>query len=348
MRAAAVLLLLVAFVGWAEEPKLIIKPEAFETLVNPNCSHCVDEAKRRKDELKDGDRVLAWTRGKYDGGAIPFRFFLNPYRVISDTYGTFVFDPDAGYARAFKASLDFRFHGWRNGVMVMKHKDGTLYSCLTGFAFDGPRMGEHLTPWPTIVTDWGWTMKHYPDGVAYHMYEKYKPTELPTKLSEDSVKSRAAVDKRLPADEMVLGVAAPNGRARPRAYRLADLDAIGRFAAVQDVFECGNQAVIFWDRDTKTATAYRPIAEKRAKTEKLSEEGELQESKTDLDIVAGGKSALAPFLDKKTGSRFDLAGRCIEGELKGWTLAPLDSVMVKWFAWSAEYPQTDIFRVPSK
>ena len=158
--------------------------------------------------------------------------------------------------------------------MVMKHKDGTLYSCLTGFAFDGPRKGEHLTPWPTIVTDWGWTMKHYPDGVAYHMYEKYKPTELPTKLSDDSVKSRAAVDKRLPADEMVLGVAAPNGRARPRAYRLADLDAMGRFAAVKDVFECGVQAVIFWDRDSKTATAYRAIAEKRAKTEKLSEEGE--------------------------------------------------------------------------
>ena len=62
----------------------------------------MDEAKRRKDELKDDDRVLCWTRGKYDGGAIPFRFFLNPYRVISDTYGVFVYDPDAGYARGFE------------------------------------------------------------------------------------------------------------------------------------------------------------------------------------------------------------------------------------------------------
>ena len=88
-------------------PNLIIKPDAFQTLVNPNCSHCIDESKRRAAELRPGDRVLCWTRGKYNGGAIPVRFLLNPFRVISDTYGTFVYDPDAGYARAFRASLDY-------------------------------------------------------------------------------------------------------------------------------------------------------------------------------------------------------------------------------------------------
>ena len=30
--------------------------------------------------------------------------------------------------------------------MVMRHKDGTLYSCLTGVAFDGPRKGDRLHP----------------------------------------------------------------------------------------------------------------------------------------------------------------------------------------------------------
>src|SRR5919112_1520091 len=102
MRTLPALLVLAAA---AADPKLVVKPDAFETLVNPNCSHCVDEAKRRKDDLKDTDPVLVWTRGKYDGGAIPVRFFLNPYRVISDTYGVFVYDPDAGFARAFTASV---------------------------------------------------------------------------------------------------------------------------------------------------------------------------------------------------------------------------------------------------
>src|ERR1700722_20674545 len=136
-------------------PPVIANPDAFQTLVNPACSHCKDEAKRRASELKPEDRVLAWTRGYSEGGAIPVRFFLAPYRVISDSYGVFVYDPDAGYARGFAPSYEFRFRGWRNGVMVMKHQDGTLYSALTGLAFDGPKKGTRPQPVPTLVNEWG-------------------------------------------------------------------------------------------------------------------------------------------------------------------------------------------------
>ncbi|MGL4555093.1 MAG: hypothetical protein ACRC33_28340, partial [Gemmataceae bacterium] len=38
------------------------------TLVNPPCSHCRDEARRRPD-LRPDDRLLCWTRGYSDGGA---------------------------------------------------------------------------------------------------------------------------------------------------------------------------------------------------------------------------------------------------------------------------------------
>src|SRR5438093_11227221 len=107
----ALLLLALALAQPPARDNLSIKPDAFPTLVNPKCSHCVDEAKRRAGELRDNDRVLCWLRGYSDGGAIPFRFFLNTHRVISDTYGVFVLDADAGFARAFAPSLDFRFHG---------------------------------------------------------------------------------------------------------------------------------------------------------------------------------------------------------------------------------------------
>ena len=43
MRARSATLLFVAAIA-AADPNLIVKPDAFETLVNPNCSHCVDEA----------------------------------------------------------------------------------------------------------------------------------------------------------------------------------------------------------------------------------------------------------------------------------------------------------------
>ena len=161
--------------GPSDDPKALFRPEAFETLVNPACSHCVDEARRKAGDLRDDDRVLCWIRGQYDGGAIPYRWFLVPYRVISDTYGVFVYDADADFVRGYPASLDYRFHGWRNGVMVMRHKDGTLFDCLTGRAFDGPRKGEQLTPIPTIETDWGPWLKSSPGTVAYAMISKFQP-----------------------------------------------------------------------------------------------------------------------------------------------------------------------------
>ena len=36
----------------------------------------------------------------------------------------------------------------------------------------------------------------------------------------------------------------------------------------------------------------------------------------------------APFIDKETGSRWDVAGRAVEGALKGWTLEWLDGTQV--------------------
>jgi hypothetical protein len=311
-------------------PSLIVKPDAFATLVNPMCSHCRDEAKRRAEQLKDDDRVLCWLRGYSDGGAIPFRFFLNPYRVISDTYGVFVYDPDAGFARGFAPSLDFRFHGWRNGVMVMQHKDGTLYSCLTGLAFDGPNKGKRLAPVPTLVNNWGFWLKRYPGAVAYHMFDKYQPQELPDKLNEDSRKSRPAqADKRLPADAFVLGV---HHEKQTRAYPLESLAKVGLLR--ERVGE--DDWVILWYAPTGTAAAYLPIASPPEK-----EKGARRAVTLELDR----KAEATPIVDKETGSHWDIAGRAVEGRLKGWTLTWLDGTQVKWFAWSAEYPKTTVYGV---
>jgi hypothetical protein len=327
----------------SEPPALVEKPNAFPTLVNPNCSHCIDESKRRAGELRDDDRVLCWTRGKYDGGAIPFRFFLNPYRVISDTYGVFVHDPDAGFARGFAPSLDFRFHGWRNGVMVMKHADGTLYSCLSGVAFAGPRKGDRLTPFPTLVSDWGLWLKQYPATVAYHMYEKYRPVELPAKANPDAQRSRGPVDPRLAADRPVLGVAdGKTALALPLDGGFWDRKKTLLPPQNAAEFRFAEQpCVVLSDAPSRTVMAYRQAAERRAATDKLGEQGELLESKA-VEVHADGGPAAAPFVDRKSGTRFDVAGRGTDGPLKGWTLAPLDAVVVKWWAWAAEYPDTAI------
>jgi Protein of unknown function (DUF3179) len=325
-----ILLLSLARAGFAVEPETFIaKPEAFRTLVNPECSHCKIEAKRRASELRDDDRALCWIRGYADGGAIPMRFFLNSYRVISDSYGVFVYDPDAGFARGFEPSYDFAFQGWRNGVMVMKHKDGTLYSCLTGLAFDGPKKGERLKPIPTLVTSWGYWLKRYPDTVAYNMFDKYRPTELPTAIDDDSQKSRIPSDKRLGAQRQILGFF---DRGNPKAY---PLDALAEAGLIKEVDD-GESRAVLWYEPTHTAAAYRPVATPP------SEQGKVKARTVTLDLR--DKEATAPFVDKETGSRWDIAGRAVEGELKGWTLEWLDGTQVKWFAWAAEYPASSIYQ----
>jgi hypothetical protein len=328
----SLILILTAGTALADEPSnkptLIAKPDAFEALIHPNCSHCRVEADRRKTELRDDDRVLCWMQVQTDhyvnDGVIPIRFFLNTYRVLSDGWGIFVYDPDAGFARGFAPDYGpFRFYGWRNGVMAMKSdKDGTLYSCLTGVAFEGPRSGQRLEPRPTLVSDWGFWHKRYPQSVAYLMYDKYQPVDLPTEVSDDSHKSRQPVDGRLPADTMVLGVW--DGK-KPRAY---PLDVLKKAGVIHDTAD-GGPRVVLWYGPTRTAAAFQqPWGTSGLQGDAgwiFSLEKKLEES---------------PFTNQRTGLHWDIAGRPIEG---GPRLVWMDSVQVKWFAWAAEYPDTSIY-----
>jgi hypothetical protein len=304
------------------------KPDFFTTLVNPECSHCIDESMRRAGELRDDDRVLAWIRGKYDGGAVPLRFFLVPYRVISDTYGVWVYDADAGFVRGYEPSLDFSFHGWRNGVMVIQHKDGTLFSALSGIAFDGPRKGTALKPLATLETDWGYWLKTYPKTVAYNMLAKYVAQELPTAANSDSVSTRLPEDKRLNADEKVIGIAIRN---KAKAYPLSILSTN---TVIEDRIG-GRDVVLLWYAPTRTAALYEPRMENESVPERLKLEHNPQ-------------LLTAPFMDKETFSHWTIEGRAVEGPLKGKTLAWLPGVQCKWFAWAAEYPETEIYSPAEK
>jgi hypothetical protein len=309
------------------QPILVAQPEAFESLLHPNCSHCLFEANRRKDELLPGDRVLGWLQVQADGyindGVIPLRFFLNSHRILDDGWGLFVYDPDAGFARGFAAGGGpFRFHGWRNGVMVIKGQDGTFYSSLTGVAFEGPGKGKRLQPEPTLVSDWGYWLKRFPQAVAFTMYDKYKPVDLPADVNEHSRQSRGPTDGRLPADTMVLGVW--DGQ-QARAYPIELLEKAG---VIHDMAN-GQPRLVFWYRPTRTAAAYR---------QPWGTSGLQGDAGWIFTVDPNAEEA--PFVDQRTGSHWDICGRTVGN---GPRLVWLDSVQVKWFAWAAEYPETSIY-----
>lgn len=280
--------------------------------------------------MKPGEPVLSWTRFAHEGGAIQYRFFLEPYRVIRDTYGVFVYDPDAGFARGFKRSLDFTFHGWRNGVMVMKHKDGTLFSTLSGRAFAGPRKGQRLQAIPTITTNWGYWKAAYPKSVNYRMFEKYQPIELTRGQNKDSLCSRGPADKRLASQAEVIGVSLGD---KTKAYPLSVLAKSG--GLIRDTI-AGKPITVLWYAPTRTAAVYAPDVDgTRAEGYKSTRQVTRQ-----VTLELDRRAQAAPFVDRETKSHWGIEGRAQSGPLKGRTLRWVDSVQCRWFAWSAEYPDT--------
>lgn len=188
---------------------------------------------------------------------------------------------------------------------------------------------------PTIQSDWGWWLKRYPDTVAYHLYAKDKPEDVPAKPNTSSLKSRLEADSRLPSDDRVLGVV--HGK-HARAYRIADLKKVKVLRDKLGDFE----VYVLYHEKTGTAAAYRPLA-------RLEEQGK-GVVKTTANIVGlelDASTVDAPFIERRgkafrRHSSFDIAGQCVAGELRGWALDWVDSVEVKWFAWAAEYPETTV------
>jgi hypothetical protein len=312
----------------AQQSPRVIPSSAFDSLLHPNCSHCVIEDTRRATELRADDRVVCWLQVGADGytndGAVPIRFFLNKYRVLSDGWGVFVHDPDAGYTRAFAPDGDeFHFHGWRNGVTVLRGKDGTLYSGLTGIAFDGPKKGSRLRPEATLVTDWGFWRKRYPASVAYMMYDKYKPLDPPASPNRESVSTRGPADPRLAPDTEVLGVwDGKNARAYP-------IDALAKAGVIHDQIDGSLPQIVFWYAATKTAAAYhQPWGTSGIK----GDAGWI----FSVDPLVEA----APFVDQRVKLHWDITGRADGG---GPKLIWMDGVQVKWFAWAAEHPATSVY-----
>ena len=318
--------MLVAFTAnsWLAEAtlkrKLLPKPGLYKSLTEPPCSYA--STQNRKGLVQSGDRVIAWLRGVHNGGAIPIRLFLSVPRVINDTYGLFFYDPDGDYVSAFPKDYGYEFYGWRGGVMVVKGQDGTLWSALSGVAFEGPQKGRRLQRIPSMVTDWGYWLMLHPESTAYDLYDgkRYPAAMLPTEMSREARETMGEVDQRLKPLAPVLGLEAGD---QSEAF---PLEASGERACFTATL--GDVPVaVFWYKPTRTAVAYSAKLDDRP-----------------LNFYADDVSPeTAPFKDRETGTRWTLAGRAVDGPLKGKELTWVNSVQCRWYAWAAEHPGTTVY-----
>ena len=178
------------------QTNMIFKPGLFHSLTEPPCSYC--STQNRKGLVRNEDRVIAWIRGAHNGGAIPIRHFLSAPRVINDTYGLFFYDPDGGYVSAFKKDKGYEFQGWRDGIMVVRGPDGTLWTALGGWALEGPRKGQRLERQPSFLTEWGYWLMLHPESTAYNLFDgkRYPVVDLPVDISPEAKATMGHVDSR--------------------------------------------------------------------------------------------------------------------------------------------------------
>jgi hypothetical protein len=271
--------------------------------------------------VRPDDRVIAWVRAVHNGGAIPIRLFLSAPRVINDTYGLFFYDPDGGYVAAYKKDYGYEFYGWRQGVMVVKGRDGTLWSALTGAAIQGPQTGKRLERIASMVTEWGYWLMLHPESTAYDLFDgkRYPAADLPMDMNPSARASMGSVDPRLKPLANVMGVEIGS------AYKAFPLDGLAERACFIDTVG-GEPVAVLWYAPTKTAVAYSAMLDGKPLTlyaDEISPE-------------------TAPFKDKETGTRWTVAGRGIDGPLRGRELRWIDSIQCRWYAWSAEHPDTEV------
>lgn len=295
---------------------IVARPGLYKPLTEPPCSYCITQ--HRKGLVESDDRVIAWIRAAHNGGAIPIRHFLAAPRVINDTYGLFFYDPDGGYVSGFKKDYGYEFYGWRRGVMVARGRDGTLWSALSGRALEGPQKGRTLTRVPSFVTDWGYWLLLHPESTAYDLYDgrRYPQAKLPEKQSAEAVKGMGRVDPRLEPLGDVLGLDLGEGK----AYAL---DGLPERHCIRDAVG-GRPVAALWYGPTRSATAFEPIVDGKKLT-------------LEVDSIAPDN---APFRDSETGTRWSMAGRGIDGPLRGRELPWVSSIQCRWYAWAADYPRT--------
>lgn len=125
-------------------------------------------------------------------------------------------------------------------------------------------------------------------------------------------------DQRRPEQEMVLGISEPAGR---RAYPWREVKHEG--GVVHD--DLGGAPIVVWCDPAPAGAACAAFDR--------TVDGQVLE----FDVDAGR------FVDRTTGSRWDLDGRCVEGPMVGRRLRPLRACFKRWFSWCASNPGAPLF-----
>ena len=297
--------------------------------------------------LEGNEPVVAFERGG-DARAYPIQI-LTYHEIVNDVVGgepvAVTFCPLCNSAVAFsrrvgESVLDFGTSGrlYKSDLVMYDRQTKSLWPQIEGRAVVGPLIGSRLEVLPASMVSWNdWRAAH-PDGQVLSKDTGFsRPYGENPYVGYDGEGNspflfRGSVDGRLPAMERVLAVEL-GGQAR--AYPFREL-AVGASTAVNDTVD-GQDVVVFFERGTSSALDTESIARGRDVGATGLFSPSLEGRQLTFEVRGG------VFVDRETGSQWDLLGRAIAGPLEGKALEPIQHIDTFWFAWAAFQPDTEIW-----
>jgi hypothetical protein len=214
-----------------------------------------------------------------------------------------------------------------NLLMYDRDEPISLWPQMLRGARCGRRTGTDLPMYPSIEMTWaGWRSLHPNTTVVSAStgysrdYQRY-PYGSYDQPNNRQLLFPLPIDGRRPPKERVLGI--PEDPTGGIAIPFGALDALGALAAVSFVRD-GQPFVVFWDRSTWTAMAFRTTARGQSLA---------------FDVVD------ERIVDTETGSIWQVDGLATSGQLAGERLEPIaDAFVAFWFAWAEFYPDAELWR----
>lgn len=288
--------------------------------------------------LQDASPVIAL---EVDGVARAYPLaILTRHEIVNDTISglpvAVTFCPLCNSAIVFNRRVDgetlrFGVSGLlRNSDLIMwDDQTQSLWQQLTGEGLVGAHTGRLLDIVPSQLVGYAAFKAQYPQGQALstsgrfygsNPYVNYDSNPRPFLFM-------GALDERLPATERVLGAVLDGiGIAYPFPA-LAENGVINDRVGETDV-------VAVWQPGAFSALDASTIDRSRDVGMAALFERRVGDRSLTFEAVDGG------IVDMETGSRWNIFGSAIAGELAGAQLTPIHAFPHFWFAWAAFYPET--------
>lgn len=224
---------------------------------------------------------------------------------------------------------------YQSDLVMYDRQTESLWSQIEGRAIAGHLTGRTLDRVPIQTVTWNQWRQAHPEGKvlsrdtgADRDYGR-NPYLGYDEAADDPFAFSGKPDPRLAPKERVLGLGETG--ADPTALQLSSL-ALKRVAALT----VNGDPVVVWAveglrsaLDTKEIGAGRRISATGAFNPVLG--------KQQLTFAAHGRDT---FIDRQTGSTWDILGRAVTGPLAGQRLQPVSHLDTFWFAWAAFHPDT--------